>query len=72
MKLNACLSGRFYQICENVKNSKNREDLNFNFGVACGFSSALFLAHTIDIDCYKAMREYMGTAHDIWLRKRGN
>lgn len=53
------LARRFYEICEDVKNSQNEKDLIFNFGVACGFTSALMLADVIDMDCYTAMYEYI-------------
>lgn len=65
-KLNDVLASRFYDMCEDIKNSSNSEDLNFYIGVACGFSSALFLAGTIDNGCYKAMREYIDKVYGIW------
>lgn len=63
-KLSNILANRFYEMCENIKNSQNHDDLNFHLGSACGFSSALLLSDVIDIDCYVAMREYINNAHD--------
>lgn len=57
--LNDVLASRFYALCDDIRNSLNSEELNFQVGVACGFASGLFLTDTIDIDCYKAMREYI-------------
>ena len=67
-KLNGVLASRFYDMCEGIKNSLNNEDLNFYFGIACGFASGLLLTDTIDIECYKAMREYIDTVHGIWYQ----
>lgn len=58
-QLNDFLATRFYNVCEDIKNSLNSDDLNFHVGVACGFASALFLTDTIDSDCYSAMHEYI-------------
>lgn len=41
-KLNGGLAMRFYDMCEDVKNSRNSELLNYHFGVACGFAYGLF------------------------------
>lgn len=58
-KLNNGLARKFYDMCEDVKNSQNFEDLNFHVGVACGFASGLFLSNVIGIDCYTAMHDYI-------------
>jgi hypothetical protein len=61
-KLNDVSVRRFYAMCEDIKNSLTSEELNFNVGVACGFASGLFLTDTVNIDCYKAMRECIDSA----------
>lgn len=65
-KLSDSLARRFYEMCENIKNTQNSDDLNFHLGTACGFSSALMLSNVIDFDCYVAMREYIDAVHDNW------
>lgn len=62
-QLNSVLSSRFHDICEDIKKS-NSEDLDFYFGLACGFVSGLFLTDTIDYDGYMEMREYINTVSD--------
>lgn len=54
----------FYDLCEDIKKSKDDEDLYFRLGLACGFISGLFLADTIDIDSYQKMHEYIRTVRD--------
>lgn len=63
-KLNDGLARRFYDMCEDVKNSLNAEDLNYKVGVACGFASGLFLSNLVDIDCYSAMHDYINNARE--------
>lgn len=65
-KLNNFLGNKFYGVCEDIKNSRDVEDLNFHVGVACGFASGLLLSHTIDFDCYTAMHEYISAVRDGW------
>lgn len=61
-KLNDGLARRFYDMCEDVKNSSNTEDLNYYVGAACGFASGLFLSNLVDIYCYTAMHDYIKNA----------
>lgn len=58
-KLNDCLASKFYSICDDIKMSRTREDLNFHVGDACGFASGLLLSDVIDFDCYTAMHDYI-------------
>lgn len=44
-KLDDFLGNKFYDVCEDIKNSRNVEDLNYHVGVACGFASGLLLSH---------------------------
>lgn len=62
--LNESLLVRFYDLCEDIKKSKDFEDLYFRLGLACGFISGLFLADIIDIDSYQKMHEYISTVRD--------
>lgn len=62
--LNNVLARKFYDMCEDVKNSQNFEDLNFHVGVACGFVAGLFLSKVIDIDCYTEMHDYINIVRD--------
>jgi hypothetical protein len=63
--LNDVLARRYYALCDDIRNSLNSEELNFRVGVACGFASGLFLTEKIDIDCYKAMREYIDIVSEL-------
>lgn len=63
--LNDVLASRYYALCDDIRNSLNSDELNFQVGVACGFASGLFLTDTIDIDCYKAMREYIDIVSEL-------
>ena len=63
-QLNGVLAKKFYDTCENIKNSKNSDDLNFYVGVACGIASGLLLSGVIDIECDMAMHLYIGVARD--------
>lgn len=65
-KLNDCLARRFYDMCEDVKNSQNSEYLNYYVGTVCGFASGLLLSHAIDFDCYIAMHEYISVVREGW------
>lgn len=47
------LLNRFYDLCEDIKKSKDYEDLYFRLGLACGFISSLFLADIINISSYE-------------------
>lgn len=69
-KLNDVLANKFYNECEEIKNARNSEDLNFHVGVACGFASGLLLSHLIDMECYTAMHLYIGTLHDGWFLRK--
>lgn len=55
------LLNRFYDLCEDIKKSKDFEDLNFRLGLACGFISGLFLADIINISSYENAHEYIRT-----------
>ena len=55
---------RFYALCEDIKKSKDFEDLYFRLGLACGFISGLFLADIIDIGSYQKMHEYISTIRE--------
>ena len=61
---NERLVSRFYDLCEDIKKSKDFEDLYFRLGLACGFISGLFLADIIDIDSYQKMHEYISSVRD--------
>ena len=58
------LVSRFYDLCEDIKKSKDFEDLYFRLGLACGFISGLFLADIIDINSYQKMHEYISSVRD--------
>ena len=58
------LLNRFYVMCEDIKKSKDFEDLYFRLGRACGFISGLFLADIIDINYYQKMHEYISSVRD--------
>ena len=58
------LVNRFYDLCEDIKKSKDFEDLYFRLGLACGFISGLFLADIIDINSYQKMHEYISSVRD--------
>lgn len=55
---------KFHDTCENIKNSKNSDDLNFYVGVACGITSCLLLLGVIDVDCHMLMHLYIDAARD--------
>lgn len=61
---NDALARRFYDMCEDVKNSRNTEDLNYHLGVACGFATGLFLSNLVDIDCYTAMHDCINNVRE--------
>lgn len=61
---NERLVSRFYDLCEDIKKSKDFDDLYFRLGLACGFISGLFLADIISIDCYQKMHEYISEVRD--------
>ena len=61
---NERLVSRFYDLCEDIKKSKDFEYLYFRHGLACGFISCLFLADIIDISSYEKMHEYISTIID--------
>lgn len=61
---NERLVSRFYDLCEDIKKSKDFEDLYFRLGLACGFISGMFLADIIDIYSYQKMHEYISTIRD--------
>lgn len=65
-KLNDSLKNKFYNVCEDIKNSRNFEALNFNVGVACGFASGLLLSRTIVFDCYTAMHDHISVVRESW------
>lgn len=62
--LSNVLAKYFYDTCKNIKNSKNRDDLNFYVGVACGIASGLILSDVIGFDCYTTMHLYISVARD--------
>lgn len=62
--LNDLVAKKFYDTCENIKNAKNSDDLNFYVGVACGIDSGLLLSGVIDFDCHMLMHLYIGVARD--------
>lgn len=55
---------RFYDLCEDIKKSKDFEDLYFRLGLVCGFISGLYLADIIDLGSYQKMREYISSVRD--------
>lgn len=63
-ELNDLVAKKFYDTCENIKNSQNSDDLNFYVGVACGIASGLMLSGVIDVDCHMAMHLYIGEVRD--------
>lgn len=65
-KLNDLLGRRFYDMCEDVKNSQNSEDFYYYVGAVCGFASGLLLSNAIDFDCYTAMHEYISVVRKGW------
>lgn len=56
-KLSNDLAKRYYQMIEDIINSKNYGDLRCAHGVCLGFASALFVADIIDLECYNGMTE---------------
>ena len=55
------LVNRFYDLCEDIKKSKDFDDFYFRLGLACGFISGLFLADIINISSYENAHEYIRT-----------
>lgn len=55
------LLSRFYELCDDLKEVKTIDYLDFRLGLVCGFTSCLYLADIINISTYEKMHEYIST-----------
>ena len=56
----------FYDLCDDIKKSKDFKDLYFRLGLACGFISGLFLVDIIDLGSFKKCMSILGQLKMSW------